>query len=876
MEMVKLAQSKEDLNIQKLYGKECTLKKEEFLSQYKINENGLTNSQAENLLHQYGLNEISQAKPKKWYNYFFGSLFSPFNSILMGISLVLIYTDIILPETPSYANIIVILVLVIVSTMLDFVEEYRSNKAAEKLKELVATSTTVIREGKEIQIPINQIVLGDITSLSAGSMIPADLRIIEGKDLYVGQSSLTGESDAVKKNTNSEIKYDEIESITDLDTICFMGTNVISGVAKGVVIKTADSTYFSKIAHNITTKPKTSFQKGIESISKLLIKFMIILIPIVFLLNFWKHDLILAFTFAVAIAIGITPLLLPVILSSSLSKGAIRMSKKKTIVKSLDSIQSFGAMNILCTDKTGTLTEDKIVLEKYLDIKGDEDLRILQHAFLNSYFQTGLRGNIDEAVVKRGIEHDMGTLTNKYKKIDEIPFDFSRRRLSVIVANLEENNEKIQMITKGAVEEILNICTLVDYKGQVFPITKEIKENIKKISKKMNEEGLRVIAVCQKNDIKNVENFDVSIEKNMVLMGFIGFLDPPKESAKSSIEKLNKAGIRVIVLTGDNAEVTKCICNKVGIKSKNIVLGNELDKLQDMAVLRILRKTNIFAKLSPIQKARIVRLLKENGNVVGYMGDGINDSPSLNNSDVGISVDTAVDVAKESADIILLEKDLHVLLDGVREGRRTFANLLKYIKMAVSFNFGEVSSVIIASILFPFLPITPIQLLVQSLLYDFGQLTLPFDNVDEEYLQKPRKWNIQSLKHFMLFMGPLSSCFDMIVFASMWFIFGIRDSATFQTIWFSYGVASNLIGMHIIRTAKIPFIQSNANKVVYFSSILLSIIAIIIPYTFIGNLIGLVAIPFKYLSIIIGVPILYCFVALFAKKIYIKKYKEWI
>lgn len=871
-----MAQSKEDLNIQKLYGKECTLKKEEFLSQYKINENGLTNSQAENLLHQYGLNEISQAKPKKWYNYFFGSLFSPFNSILMGISLVLIYTDIILPETPSYANIIVILVLVIVSTMLDFVEEYRSNKAAEKLKELVATSTTVIREGKEIQIPINQIVLGDIASLSAGSMIPADLRIIEGKDLYVGQSSLTGESDAVKKNTNSEIKYDEIESITDLDTICFMGTNVISGVAKGVVIKTADSTYFSKIAHNITTKPKTSFQKGIESISKLLIKFMIILIPIVFLLNFWKHDLILAFTFAVAIAIGITPLLLPVILSSSLSKGAIRMSKKKTIVKSLDSIQSFGAMNILCTDKTGTLTEDKIVLERYLDIKGDEDLRILQHAFLNSYFQTGLRGNIDEAVVKRGIEHDMGTLTNKYKKIDEIPFDFSRRRLSVIVANPEENNEKIQMITKGAVEEILNICTLVDYKGQVFPITKEIKENIKKISKKMNEEGLRVIAVCQKNDIKNVENFDVSIEKNMVLMGFIGFLDPPKESAKSSIEKLNKAGIRVIVLTGDNAEVTKCICNKVGIKSKNIVLGNELDKLQDIAVLRILRKTNIFAKLSPIQKARIVRLLKENGNVVGYMGDGINDSPSLNNSDVGISVDTAVDVAKESADIILLEKDLHVLLDGVREGRRTFANLLKYIKMAVSFNFGEVSSVIIASILFPFLPITPIQLLVQSLLYDFGQLTLPFDNVDEEYLQKPRKWNIQSLKHFMLFMGPLSSCFDMIVFASMWFIFGIRDSATFQTIWFSYGVASNLIGMHIIRTAKIPFIQSNANKVVYFSSILLSIIAIIIPYTFIGNLIGLVAIPFKYLSIIIGVPILYCFVALFAKKIYIKKYKEWI
>ena len=871
-----MSQQKEEINIQKLYGKECTLPKEEFLKEYELNANGLSEKLAKELLQKDGLNEISQSKPKKWYNYFFGSLFSPFNSILMGISLVLIYTDIILPETPSYANIIVILVLVIVSTLLDFFEEYRSNRAAEKLKELVSTSTTVIRNNKEIQIPINQVVLGDVISLAAGSMIPADLRIIEGKDLYVGQSSLTGESDAVKKNINSEISYNDIDSITDLDTICFMGTSVISGVAKGIVIKTADSTYFSKIAHNISSKPKTSFQKGIESISKLLIRFTLVLIPIVFLLNFWKHDLIEAFTFAVAIAIGITPLLLPVILSSSLSKGAIRMSKKKTIVKSLDSIQSFGAMNILCTDKTGTLTEDKIVLERYLDIKGDEDLRVLKHAFLNSYFQTGLRGNIDEAVVKRGLEHDMANITKGYKKIDEIPFDISRRRLSVIVSNPSESGEKKQMITKGAVEEILNICTLVDYKGQVSPITKEIKDNIKKISKKMNEDGLRVIAVCQKNDINNVETFDVSLEKNMVLMGFIGFLDPPKESAKSSIEKLNKAGIRVIVLTGDNAEVTKCICTKVGIKSKNIVLGNELDKLQDMAVLRILKRTNIFAKLSPIQKARIVRLLKENGNVVGYMGDGINDSPSLNNSDVGISVDTAVDVAKESADIILLEKDLHVLLDGVREGRRTFANLLKYIKMAVSFNFGEVSSVIIASILFPFLPITPIQLLFQSLLYDFGQLTLPFDNVDEGYLQKPRKWNINSLKHFMLFMGPLSSCFDMIVFASMWFVFGIRDAATFQTIWFSYGVVSNLIGMHVIRTAKVPFIQSNANKVVYFSSILLSIIAIIVPYTFLGNMIGLVAIPFKFLSIIIGVPILYCFVALFAKKIYIKKYKEWI
>ena len=530
------------------------------------------------------------------------------------------------------------------------------------------TSYVTFENGKEIKLPIKEIVIGDTVILSAGSMIPADLRIIEAKDLYVSQSSLTGESDAVKKQINSQMQLEEIDNISDLDTICFMGTNVISGSAKGIVIKTADSTYFGQIAHTLSGKPKTSFQKGIESISKLLIRFMIILIPLIFVLNAWKHDNLTAFTFAVAIAIGITPLLLPVILSSCLSKGAVRMSKKKTIVKKLDSIQSLGGMNILCTDKTGTLTEDKIVLEKYLNINGDEDLRILKHAFLNSYFQTGLKGNIDEAVIERGLKNGMDEIKEKYKIIDEIPFDFSRRRLSVIVTD----GTKKQMITKGAVEEILSICTMVDYKGEVTNITNKIKENIKKISKSLNKDGLRVVAVCQKNDINDIQNFDVSIEKNMVLLGFIGFLDPPKESAKESIEKLNKAGIRVIVLTGDNSEVTRCVCNKVGIKSKNIVLGSEIDKLQDLAVIRLLKKTNIFAKLSPIQKARIVRLLKDSGNIVGYMGDGINDSPSLTNSDVGVSVDTAVDIAKESADIILLEKDLNVLLDGVTERKKNF------------------------------------------------------------------------------------------------------------------------------------------------------------------------------------------------------------
>ena len=713
---------KEDIDIKSFYGKEATLSKNDFVDFYSINLNGLTSEEAQSRLRKYGNNEIKYTKPKKWYHYFFSSLFTPFNSILLAITLVLIYTDIYLASTPNYSSIIVILVLVFVSTILEFFSEFRSNLAAEKLKQLVATTTTVIRDKKEVHVPISEITKGDIVLLSAGSMVPADLRIIEAKDLYVGQSSLTGESDSIKKIADPDISFDEIQNITDLNTICFMGTNVISGSAKGVVIKIADNTYLGKIAHTLNKKPETAFQKGVKDVGKLLIKFMLIMIPLVFILTVLKHDIVLSFTFAVAIAIGITPLLLPVILSSSLSKGAIRMSQKKTIVKALDSIQSFGAMNILCTDKTGTLTEDRIVLEKYLDIKGNEDTRILKHAFLNSYFQTGLKGNIDEAVINRALENKMEDYIEKYKKIDEIPFDFSRRRLSVIVTDGKKN----QLITKGAVEEILSICTMVDYKGEISPITKEIKENILKISKNLNKDGLRVVAVCQKNDIGNKTNFDVSDEKNMVLLGFIGFLDPPKESAKTSIDNLNKSGIRVIVLTGDNVEVSKCICDKVGINSANIIEGAEIDKLSDSGVLRLLNDTNIFAKLSPIQKARLIRLLKENTNIVGYMGDGINDAPSLINSDVGISVDTAVDIAKESADIILLEKDLNVLLSGVKEGRRTFSNLMKYIKMAVSFNFGEVSSVIIASIFLPFLPITPIQLLTQSLLYDFRSINFAF------------------------------------------------------------------------------------------------------------------------------------------------------
>lgn len=667
-----MSDSKENVDVLKMYGEDSTTQRDEFLKKHNLNEKGLTSKQAEINIKKFGLNETKKAKPKKWYNYLLQSLLTPFNCILIGISIILIYTDIYLAIEPSYANIIVIAILVTASTLLDFFESYRSNKAAEKLREIVETTTIVIRDNKEINIPVKNVTLGDIVLLSAGSIIPADLRIIESKDLYVGQASLTGESDNIKKTVELENNQEGLDSISDFDNICFMGTNVISGSAKGVVIKVGDSTYFGKIANTVTSgKEKTAFQKGIESISKLLIRIMIFMIPIVFLINVEKHDIILAFTFAVAIAICITPLLLPVILSSSLSKGAVRMSKKKTIVKKLDSIQNFGAMNIFCTDKTGTLTEDKIVLEKYLNVNGEEDSNILKYAFLNAYLQTGLKSNIDEAVVAKAKTIGIENSVEKYKKIDEIPFDFSRRCLSVAV----EIDNKDELITKGAVEEILNICTTFEYKGQTEKLTNEKIENMRKICKNLNEEGFRVVAICKKIITNNKKDFNSTDEKDMTLLGFIGFLDPPKESAKEAIEGLNNAGIRVMVLTGDNVEVTRCVCNKAGINSKEIITGNKIDTLSDVALSRLLKRNNIFAKLSPIQKARIVRVLKQNGNVVGYMGDGINDSPALTNSDVGISVDTAVDIAKETADIILLEKDLNVLLDGVMERKK---NICKF------------------------------------------------------------------------------------------------------------------------------------------------------------------------------------------------------
>lgn len=864
----------ENKDIYEIYKKDCVNSVDEFLKRYNFSANGLKNEQVKENQARYGLNIIKQSKPKRWYHFLLKSLFSSFNIILLVITLLLIYTDVVLPETPSYANIVVILVLIVISSFLEFFEVFKSNKAAEKLKKMVSVKTTVIRNGREEKVPLDQVTVGDVVKLSAGDLIPADLKVIEANDLFLVQSSLTGESDAVRKNVVSDNKTEnKIEDITDIDTICFMGTNVMSGTGKGIVFKTADDTYFGKVAQTIQIgKPKTSFENGIDGISKLLIRFMVIFIAVAFFINSIRHDTLVAFTFAVAVAIAITPLLLPVILSSSLAKGAINMANKKTIVKKLNSIQSFGAMNILCTDKTGTLTQDKIVLERYLNINGEEDEEVLKYAFINAYFQSGLEGSIDKAIVNKIKKEKLYKVSKEYKKIDEIPFDFSRRCLSVIVSNGEEK----LMITKGAVEEILSKCTTMEYKGQVSQMKSEDKRRLEEIAKNLNQDGLRIIAICKKQIIEEPLDYTVKYESKMTLVGFVGFLDPPKSSAKEEIKRLNRDGIRVIVLTGDNEYVTKAICKEVDINTDKIVLGSQIEKLSDTALLRLLKKTNVFAKLSPIQKSRIVQVLEKGGNVVGYMGDGINDAPSLNSAEVGVSVDTAVDITKETADIILLRKNLNVLTDGVIEGRKTFGNLLKYIKIAVSSNFGEVISVMIASLVLPFFPLTPIQLLVQSLLYDLGQLSLPYDNVDKEYVQKPRKWDLKSIKRFMYYMGPTSSIFDLVVFALLWFVFGIRTAELFQTTWFCYGIISTMMGLHVIRSSKRPFAETHASKAVYATTILISLVTLLIPFTALGKIIGFTPIPLTYIAVIIGVAFLYCMLASFVKKLYIKRYGEWL
>lgn len=653
---------------------------------------------------------------------------------------------------------------------------------------------------------------------------------------------------------------------------------LLAGRATAIVLTTGNNTYFGNMAKSLySMKDKNSFEEGIDSVSNLLIKFMLGMLPIILVINLvTKNDMWSSLIFAITIAVGLTPEMLPVIMTSTMAKGAVDMSKKKTIVKRLNSIQTFGEMNILCTDKTGTLTEDEIVLERYIDVKGNENLRILRHAFLNSYFQTGLKNLIDVAIISRAEKENMNILKEIYVAEDEIPFDFSRRRMSVV---LRDQSGKRQLITKGAVHEMLEICSFIDIDGVASPMTEEAKKKAYEIYDEYSNEGLRVLAVAQKNEIHDIETFGVQDESNMVLIGFVGFLDPPKQSAKQAISALKKHGVDTIVLTGDSEGVAVNVCKKVGISVENRMIGKDIDALSDDELKEKVKKCHLYSKLNPLQKQRIVRIYQENGNTVGYMGDGINDSPPLKQSDVGISVDTAVDIAKETADIILLEKDLNVLEEGVINGRKTFTNVLKYIKMATSGNFGNMFSIIIASIFLPFLPLLPIHILIQNLLCDFAQLGMPFDNVDKEYIRKPKKWNTDDIKKFMFVFGSISTILDIMCFIILWFGFKfntVEKAVLFQTGWFAFGIVSQTLIIHMIRTHKLPFIESKSSKQLLISTFTITLLTILITFTNIAVIFDFKKLPITYLFWILVLLIIYALVIQAYKKYYLKRNKQWL
>jgi len=855
--------------------KYARMSEEDIYSALDTGQNGINEVEVDDRLEYYGHNEIDYGKNQPWYVKLLLSFANPFCLVLLLVAGVSFFTEVLLTENKSWATVIIILALVGISGIMQFIQESKSDNAAEKLKEMVSSVATVIRNGVVKDIPMKDIVPGDIVKLSSGDMMPADLRVLSAKDLFVGQASLTGESDPIEKYPKL---LNDSGNALDASNICYMGTNVVSGSALAVAIGTGNNTYFGSIAKDLTgQRAQTSFEKGVADVSRLLLRLMFVMVPVIFLINgLIKKDWIEALLFALSVAVGITPELLPMIMASTLAKGAVAMSKRKTIVKNLASIQSFGAMDVLCTDKTGTITEDKIVLERYLDIHGNEDLRILRHAYLNSYFQTGLKNLIDLAIIARAEKEGYDYWDDTYHKVDEIPFDFNRRRMSVVLQN---KDKKRQLITKGAVEEMLNCCSFAEYQGEVIPLDDAIRNEVLELTDKLNEEGLRVVAIAQKNDIREAGAFGVDDEQDMVLIGYVGFLDPPKESTREAITALSDHGVRVMVLTGDNEKVARTVCGQVGLDVSEYLLGADVEVLDDAALSQKLKTANLLAKLSPDQKKRVVGLLQEMGHTVGYMGDGINDAPALHQSDIGISVDTGVDIAKESADIILLEKSLMVLEEGVIEGRRTFGNIVKYIKMAASGNFGNMFSVLAASIFLPFLPMLPIQILTQNLLYDFSQITIPSDRMDEEYIKKPQKWDAKGIEKFMYWFGPVSSLFDILTFVVLWFVFKANSVATqgiFQTGWFMVGLLTQTLIVHLIRTAKIPFIESRAAKPVIWSTIIVSLVGIIMPFTPVGAWFDMVAVPMTFIPVLLGIILLYSVAVQLMKKVYIKKFGDWI
>lgn len=829
---------------------------------------GLTAAEADALRVQYGLNEVEHEQPLPWWVHLWHCYKNPFNLLLTLLAVISWLTEDMKAAT-------VIFSMVVLSTLLRFWQEAKSNKAADALKAMVSNTATVLRrdDGKRIELPIKQLVPGDLIVLSAGDMIPADCRVLSAKDLFVSQAAMTGESMPVEKFAQQQDA--QARNPLDLENILFMGTNVVSGAATAVILTTGNSTYFGALAQRVTATDRatTSFQHGVNKVSWLLIRFMFVMAPLVLFINgFTKGDWTEALLFALSIAVGLTPEMLPMIVTSTLAKGAVFLSRKKVIVKRLDAIQNFGAMDVLCTDKTGTLTQDKIFLARHVDVWGEESDDVLEMAYLNSYYQTGLKNLLDVAVLDHVEVHRELKVGTAFQKVDEIPFDFNRRRMSVVVA---EQGLPHLLICKGAVEEILSVCNSVRHGDTNEALTEELLARIRQVTAAFNEEGLRVVAVAARPMTAGRDTYSLADENDLTLIGYVAFLDPPKESTAPALKALKAHGVAVKVLTGDNELVTAKICREVGLEQQGLLMGNDIEAMNDAELATAVETTNVFAKLTPAHKERIVRLLKANGHVVGFMGDGINDAPALRTADIGISVDSAVDIAKEAADIILLEKSLMILEEGVLEGRRTFANMLKYIKMTASSNFGNVFSVLVASAFIPFLPMLPMHLLVQNLLYDISQIAIPFDNVDADMLAKPQRWQPGDVGRFMLFFGPISSIFDITTFALMWYVFDANtpDHQTlFQSGWFVVGLLTQTLIVHMIRTPKIPFLQSRAALPLMVMTGVIMAVGIFLPMGPLAHYFKLQALPSLYFVFLPVILLAYMGLTQAVKGYYIRKF----
>jgi len=863
---------------------------EELYVAYSTNPDGYHDELVDLMREKYGQNIIEHDSGPSLLRRLFTSFINPFTVVLLALAIISAYTDVIMaaPDERSWIAVIIVLSMVTISGVLHFAQETKSGNEAQKLSEMVETTIAIKRypEGV-VELPIDELVVGDILVLAAGDMIPADIRLLQAKDLFVSQSALTGESEPVEKFASRST----VESANALDhsNLVFMGTNVVSGSAIAIVIAIGNQTMFGAIAKEVTeVGGATSFDRGVNSVSWLLIRFMALMVPIVFLVNgFRRGDWMDAFLFALSVAVGLTPEMLPMIVSTNLAKGAVTMSKKKVITKRMNSIQSFGAMDVLCTDKTGTITQDKIILEYYLDTDGNEDDRVLRHAFLNSYHQTGLRNLMDVAIIAHADDEGMSHLWENYHKVDEIPFDFNRRRMSVVV---EDTNGKTQLITKGAIEEMLSVCAFVEDEGHVVPITDELKKRVMQRVHEYNEDGLRVLGIAQKTNPAPAGAFSIADESEMVLIGYLAFLDPPKESTREAINALNEYGVAVKILTGDNDAVTRSVCRQVGLDISDLMLGSEVELLSDEELEAIVDEVDVFAKLSPAQKVRIVAALRRIGHTVGFMGDGINDAAAMKEADVGISVDTAVDISKESADIILLEKDLMVLEEGVIEGRRTYGNIIKYIKMTASSNFGNMFSVLAASWFLPFLPMLPLQILVLNLIYDISCITMPWDNVDDEFLKVPRNWDASSISRFMIWLGPTSSVFDIITYLVMFFWIaptiaggpwatlapaaGLVFIAVFHAGWFVESLWTQTLVIHMLRSPKTPFLRTRASWQVTLLTSAGILVGTILPYTPLGHAMGLASLPWYFFPVLFALIVGYMLLVTVFKTVFIKRYGE--